>query len=126
MLVDFNFDQSCSRLLLLPSYLKPSRPTDPFFNSSPSSSNPSSIHLQSINSSYLYFSLVSMMFTRGIARTAGRALAVKKANAALFGTVSVTPKTVPIFNSANASCRNSRTIPSPSTMVCDTCQLAIN
>ncbi len=95
------------RSLLFPSDLpSPSLPTDPLLNPSPSSSNPSSIRPQSINSSYLRFSLVSMIFTRGIARTAGRALAVKKANTALFGTVSVAHH--------------------PRLMVCNAIQLTIN
>ena len=46
-----------------------------------------------------------MNFSRGIARAGGRALAVKRANAALFGTLSVTPKIVPAFNAAAASSR---------------------
>jgi hypothetical protein len=54
-----------------------------------------------------------MIFTRGIARTAGRALAVKRANAALFGTTSVAPKTAPLFNS-NSSRRQSCNPLSPS------------
>jgi hypothetical protein len=49
-----------------------------------------------------------MIFTRGIARTAGRALAVKRANAALFGTASVAPRAAPIFNAGNASSRKSQ------------------
>jgi hypothetical protein len=49
-----------------------------------------------------------MIFTRGIARTAGRALAVKRANAALFGTSSVAPRAAPIFNAGNASSRKFR------------------
>jgi len=55
-----------------------------------------------------------MILTRGIARSAGRALAVKRANAALFGTLSVTPKPLPILTAANPSCRRSRTATSPS------------
>jgi hypothetical protein len=49
-----------------------------------------------------------MIFTRGIARTAGRALAVRRANAALFGTSSVAPRAAPIFNAGNASSRKSQ------------------
>ena len=49
-----------------------------------------------------------MMLSRGIARTAGRALAVKRANAALFGTASVAPKVAPVFYAANFSPRQSR------------------
>jgi hypothetical protein len=47
-----------------------------------------------------------MIFTRGIARTTGRALAVKRANAALFGTNSVAPRVAPIFNANSSSRRN--------------------
>jgi len=51
-----------------------------------------------------------MIFTRGIARTAGRALAVRRANAALFGTSSIAPKSAPIFNQGlNASRKSGRT-----------------
>ena len=49
-----------------------------------------------------------MLISRGIARTAGRALAVQRANAALFGTVSAAPKSSPIFNAAYNASRNSR------------------
>jgi len=56
-----------------------------------------------------------MIISRGIARTAGRALAVQRANAALFGTVSAAPKSAPIFNAGINASRKSRRTNSPRT-----------
>jgi hypothetical protein len=37
-----------------------------------------------------------MIFTRGIARVSGRALSVQRANAALFGSLSFAPNSIPL------------------------------
>lgn len=73
------------------------------FCTNPSSSAPNSSHCIPAHQIF-----ASMIFTRGIARASGRALAVKRANTALFGTASVAPKTAAFFNATNASCRNPR------------------